>query len=197
MNICEIYEAADITALPVSPVEAAAAEGVTTVAYSAVSEIYCRELEELYRQSRFGFSFEKDGRYIIAVNDRLCSERRRRFTIAHELGHCVLGHLNNGNIPCASDERAADMFAAELLAPLCVLNFCGVMSPPEISRMCGISRKAAEIRFAELQKKRVSGFDFLGNDDDIRIVTRFSRYITSRLSVRGQDVPFYGICRRY
>lgn len=193
MKICEIYETANINALPVSPVEAAAAEGITAVAYSSISEIYCRELEELYAQSRFGFSFKKDGRYFIAVNDRLCSEKRRRFTIAHELGHCVLGHLDNGRSPCAADERAADVFAAELLAPLCVLNFCCVTSPLEISRMCGISRKAAEIRFAELQKKRVSDFDFLGSDDDIRIVTRFSRYITSRVSIRGQDIPFYGI----
>lgn len=50
---------------------------------------------------------------------------RSRFTIAHELGHVLLGHVNEGN-PRQRDttfsngdpiERAANMFAAELIMP--------------------------------------------------------------------------------
>lgn len=191
VKICELYEKAGICALPVSPAEAAASAGVKTVSYSAVSEVYRKRPEELYRESRFGFSFlESGGRLVIAVNDHSCGERRRRFTIAHELGHCLLGHIENGRILTSADERAADIFAADLLAPLCVLDLCGVTCPEEISRMCRISRKAAEIRFEELQKKRI-GCSSLEDEDNIRIIKRFSRYITSRVSVRTDKAPFY------
>lgn len=46
---------------------------------------------------------------------------RQRFTIAHEIGHCVLKHQGlshrNTNVPSTPKERAANQFAAELLLP--------------------------------------------------------------------------------
>ena len=52
------------------------------------------------------------------------SERRRRFTIAHEVGHFILhpGRLapersGMANEAMRLDEREADLFAAELLMP--------------------------------------------------------------------------------
>ena len=51
-------------------------------------------------------------------------ERRRRFTIAHEIGHFVLGHEKvaperggETNMAGRRLEREADLFAAELLMP--------------------------------------------------------------------------------
>ena len=46
---------------------------------------------------------------------------RRRFTIAHEIGHLIMGHTCNDNF---SDyrEKEANEFAAELLMPLAVLK---------------------------------------------------------------------------
>lgn len=51
---------------------------------------------------------------------------RQRFTMAHELGHVVLGHVTEGHTPKRDanfapgsdlDEMAANVFAAELLMP--------------------------------------------------------------------------------
>ena len=43
--------------------------------------------------------------------------RRRRFSIAHELAHLVLGHLDLGRAPDKAEEADADRLAALLLAP--------------------------------------------------------------------------------
>lgn len=67
----------------------------------------------------------EDGNFVIAVNESH-SETRRRFSVAHELGHAVLGHdavyhldydEHAGDDPHYSytDEREANAFAAALL----------------------------------------------------------------------------------
>lgn len=84
----------------------------------------------------------------------LCSKNRQRFTVAHELGHIVLGHVGKYTLinrePSVNDnpiEAEANVFASRLLAPACVLHEIGVKSPQEISELCGISLQSAEIRF--------------------------------------------------
>lgn len=42
---------------------------------------------------------------------------RRRFTIAHEIGHLLLGHTCEGQDRSSNKETEANCFAAELLAP--------------------------------------------------------------------------------
>lgn len=148
MEIAEIYERADIRSLPIDPLEAARALGIKAVSYKIICECYQTTLEELYRKSLWGFSFLEGEFPVIALNESACGERRKRFTAAHELGHCVLGHLSGGNLRYA--ESDANRFAADFLAPLCVLERCGVRSVTEIERLCGISGSAAEIRFREL-----------------------------------------------
>lgn len=63
----------------------------------------------------------KKEKYIIAYNDTVQTESRKRFTIAHELGHIYLGHLLGNDI---SDdiynlqEKEANYFAKRFLVPL-------------------------------------------------------------------------------
>lgn len=73
------------------------------------------------------------------------SVQRQRYTIAHEIGHYLLGHLN----PDAQSEHmeyAADRFAADLLMPACVLWGLDVHTPEEIAKLCRVSMQAARIR---------------------------------------------------
>ena len=81
-----------------------------------------------------GFTF---GGVIFYDNER-CSVPRQRFTVAHELGHIVLGHAPSAHNrePDPNDvpeEAAANVFASRLLAPACVLWGCGVCSAEEIA----------------------------------------------------------------
>ncbi len=169
MTIREVYEKADIRSLPVSPEETARRVGIKLVSYRTMTEVYDISTVGLYTKSRLGFSFCENGRFVIAINECSCGERRRRFTVAHEIGHCVLGHLSRES--SAENEREADRFAAELLAPICVLRECGITRAEEISRLCGISMAAAEIAL----KRLLSGEK---TPDGKEIVARFCGFIS-------------------
>lgn len=146
---------AGIDSLPVSLSTIADHFGIKIVDYTSFTRVYDVTEHDLYRASTGGFSLMQDGRFLCVLNNSLCHKPRRKWTAAHELGHILSGHIN-GAYPVLTDEqeREADRFAAELLAPLTVLHFCGVSSALEIERMCGISRQAAEYRFNDLSRMR-------------------------------------------
>ena len=101
-----------------------------------------------------GAVFFQNGDPVI-LYDQSKSVGRIRFTVAHELGHLVLGHIVPGQRttvnrePEPTDhpvETAANQFAARLLAPACVLWGLGVHTSEEIMVLCNISKQAAEFR---------------------------------------------------
>lgn len=176
MTLSEIYEKADVHRLPVDPIAAASALGIKVISYKTAADIFDTDIRGLYSRCPLGFSFKMDGRMCIALNENSCGEQRRRFTAAHELAHCVLRHLDDKR-RSAYHERAADSFAAELLAPLVVLRECKVNSAEEISKMCGISRRAAEICLNRLALRDERGFS--ESEDERRVKTLFSAFIES------------------
>lgn len=102
-----------------------------------------------------GFTLGINGRCIIFYNDS-CSKQRNRFTIAHELGHILLGHVPQKGVYLAtfskgsSLEQQANVFASRLLAPVCVLKEVGIISVKQIAELCGISETAAQYRLNRL-----------------------------------------------
>jgi Zn-dependent peptidase ImmA (M78 family) len=88
---------------------------------------------------------------------------RKRFTLAHELGHFLLhkgSHVDGSNPADNMLEREADMFASELLMPSKMVEetftilkkFCpDRMILDEISWIFRISRLAMNIKLAELK----------------------------------------------
>ncbi len=174
MTFSEIYEKADVRRLPVNPVATAAALGIKVIDYKAAASFLEIDIKELYAVCPLGFCFKDGDIYCVALNENACGERRRRFTAAHELAHCVLGHTDIPEItPC--EERAAEIFAAELLAPAIVLHKCQAHSPEEISRLCGISGKAAAICARRLAKRERGGFR--PSADEIKVAELFADYI--------------------
>lgn len=101
-----------------------------------------------------GMTFYARKTPVILFNERV-SPQRAKFTIAHEVGHIILGHVKPGDFTIANrephlgdapEEQAANQFAARLLAPACVLWGLGVHTQEEIMKLCRISRPAAEFR---------------------------------------------------
>lgn len=85
---------------------------------------------------------------------------RVRFTVAHEIGHLVLGHVVPGQRtmvnrePSSGDnpmETSANQFAARLLAPACVLWGLGLHTADEITEACHISKQAARVRAERME----------------------------------------------
>nr|DAK14081.1 MAG TPA: IrrE protein [Caudoviricetes sp.] len=103
-----------------------------------------------------GKSMILNGVPVILV-DKKCSVQRQRFTVAHELGHILLGHVGKCALfnrePSSTDvpiEQAANIFASRLLAPACVLWGKNIHTASEISDLCGISRQSAEYRMERM-----------------------------------------------
>lgn len=129
-----------------------------------------------------GLSVIIGGQPVIFVNKN-DSVERQRFTVAHELGHIILGHVGKYRLvnrePSGSDnpiEQAANVFASRLLAPACVLWGCGVKTAGDISYLCRISMPAAEYRMERL-KVLYDRSKFLTSSLELKVYLNFERYI--------------------
>jgi Zn-dependent peptidase ImmA (M78 family) len=111
-----------------------------------------------------GRSVIEDGAAVIRIRRDITQPARRRFVIAHELGHCVL-HATGKFSSCSerdlmtydegNPEAEANWFAAEILMPgNLVRPLCNV--PPSfeaierVARRCNTTLTATAIRFVQL-----------------------------------------------
>ena len=124
--------------LPVNP---------TAIAYKlGVSIVYDTDMKASGR-----YDIVK-GKPVIYVNP-FESQVRQRFTIFHELGHCVLGHgpamRDQSRRGYDAKERDANMFAAAMIIPEGTLTACyesGKYSFHEMADAFGVSYTALSIR---------------------------------------------------
>ncbi|MBQ7609077.1 MAG: ImmA/IrrE family metallo-endopeptidase [Desulfovibrionaceae bacterium] len=126
--------------LPVDPIAIAGGLGIKVY--------YSNDLKELS-----GFYDDEEKEILIHPNE---SSQRQRFSIAHELGHCVLGHGTSPrkkHSPAEFKERAANIFAASLLMPAITVRTLveqrGMMFS-ELCRTFDVSEQAMAIRLSEL-----------------------------------------------
>lgn len=112
-----------------------------------------------------------------------CSRERQRFTVAHELGHILLGHVGKYRLvnrePHPEDnpiEQEANVFASRLLAPACVLWALDVRTPEEIAALCRISHQAASFR-AERMALLYQRNRFLTSPIERKVYEQFAEFI--------------------
>lgn len=138
----------NITKLPISLVSIANKSNIQIVKNSVVN---------LLRATERGISVYDGDKWLIVYDDNIKTSVSR-FTVAHEFGHIFLGHeLKKGYYARTFDknkpevEQAADMFAARLLAPACVLHELQALSAEQIAKVCNISISAAVVRSERMQ----------------------------------------------
>lgn len=108
--------------------------------------------EELSRRGAAeGLSLRHEGMYLV-LYDELAAPRRLNFTLAHELGHILLGHIGEEGTHL---ECEADAFAAALLCPAVAVRYLEhqvgrSLSAEELYATFPISREAARRRVSEL-----------------------------------------------
>src|SRR5262249_9191148 len=100
----------------------------------------------------------------IRVSEAIVQPGRLRFSIAHELGHYVLGHAVPSQFDgaCAGNdnhEREADVFATEHLTPEAMVRAHCALSPVDLERaraiahLFEVSTVAAALRLVELSSE--------------------------------------------
>lgn len=162
MTSWKVLQECGIATLPVNLIQVARHYGIHIEQYSKCPLISLLNQEAL---SGDGFIAMIGGQKIIFLNDRIKTRGRRRFTLGHELGHGILGHPLDVIQPRNSQEDdlnqplelEANIFSRDTLAPACVLYELGAQTPEEITRICDISHRAAEIRAQRLQVLRARG----------------------------------------
>lgn len=101
--------------------------------------------------------------YLIVYDDTINSPERIRWTIAHEIGHIVLGHLVNYEATALNRrgltksqygvlETEAHWFAEGILAPNFLISLFAINTIEEISFLCDISKKAGTKVLKHIQK---------------------------------------------
>lgn len=149
-----------VSELPVRPSAICKHYGLVLSDYqNGVDSIELLGLSELTKKTDGFCTVTKNHTYIFF--DSALPSGRQRFTVAHEIGHLILGHVRPGMAtvenrePTGSEraeERQANQFAARLLAPACVLHEIGALTPEQIQKVCGISRQAAHFRAERMQE---------------------------------------------
>ena len=182
----EILLDCQVHMLPVNVTKVCQCLDVRVLSYQGGKKIITRHgLEQLTKQTD-GFTMLLY-RTPIVFFDASCSRQRARFTIAHEIGHLVLGHVKYGRVttinrePSPQDslvETMANQFAARLLAPACVLWGLDVHKPMDIARLCDISLASATFR-AERMKALYQRNKFLTSPLEQRVFQQFKPFIQS------------------
>lgn len=148
-----------VQTLPVDILDLCKREGITVRTFG-----FCRKKGifnvlglEPYTLDNDGFALAIGGRGFIFY-DESKTPQRQRFTIAHELGHIINGDV--GPIPTKrnrepsenddSIETYANIVAARIMSPSCVLWALKVSSPQEIEQLCFVSPQAAYWRYKRL-----------------------------------------------
>lgn len=103
----------------------------------------------------------------VVLNSRIKEESRRRFTLAHEIGHhvlpgqqelsmpCIAGRIENWQRALDPAERAANRFAAEILMPLVAIRQWVESEPSmeaiqSIAAACETSLSSSSVRLMTL-----------------------------------------------
>ena len=185
-----------VRSLPVDVLEICRREEIRVVSYRKAREAGILALFEDACAGNDGFALVLRGKRLIFYDDAL-PIGRQRFTIGHELGHFVLGDVGcsptaRNHEPSEDDsepEKLANMFAARLLSPACVLWGLEVRSPEQVAVLCGLSRTASEWRFKRLMELYARERDwlvrygrscFLVSPLEAKVHSRFRRFIKNR-----------------
>ena len=131
-----------------------------------------------------GFIVAIGDRKEIFINDKIHNKNRRRFTVAHELGHGILNHdisqihYRNSEIDSQTDpqELEANIFARDILMPATVLAALDIHTPEEIMTLCEVSRQSAEIR-AERMKELYRRNKFNSHPLERKVRAQFDDFI--------------------
>lgn len=128
--------------------------GYTLLTYSNSAKIFemLQNVESYTKCAAFCARISDCG---LVFYDDTRSVGTRLFSVAHEIGHIVLKHIETGALGYdAADtvqEREADAFAYALLAPLRTLRARGVRTVEQIQQETLLDRAQAEHVFAKLQ----------------------------------------------
>ena len=150
--VADMFVTYDIKGIPINAFEVAIKIGLNIIPYSSLSY---EKLRVAYEYSEDGYSIEEnDGTWNIYYNDITKDYTRINQTIMHEVGHFILGHIEEGE----EEEAEAKFFAKYALAsPALIQNLLSVKNVENIMNTFDIGYKAACIALDNHKKRFAYG----------------------------------------
>jgi len=128
-----------------------------------VKHLNIKAFEQDFKEGLSGISLtDEEGKSFIGYR-KLDHDHRKRFSVAHEIGHIMLGHTHPktyGEIEKADSCAEANEFASELLMPLRFLKLdiaSGITNPKKLIERYWVSEQAfwVKIRNSGLLSKLI------------------------------------------
>lgn len=157
----EFIQDQEIHWFPVDPFEIAKRNGWKVKTVTEVSLSSGIPINRILK-GKDGNVYYKNHEYSIVYDERVPSKERIRWTIMHEIGHIVLGHLRDfeqttlwrGGVTDKEHkvlERETNIFSAEVFAPFAVMKATKILHSIDITRYFKLSKDAADIRQVDLK----------------------------------------------
>ncbi|MFR1015560.1 ImmA/IrrE family metallo-endopeptidase [Veillonella sp.] len=154
----------------------------------AESSPFATFIQKLRLKQIDGLCYKDGKRYIVFYEDK-AQVNRIPFTLAHELGHILLGHHENspnGFLPRFANtssrdyrEREADMFAGELIRSRPLLYLTNLTNPHDadiVSNIFGVSHLCATVGIEQIKR-----INFLTIPKTLKFFSnRFSSFINTK-----------------
>lgn len=161
----------NISELPVKPVQIARQYGLT-----------CKDSARFLQNGEIGKIIRRSSGDVQILLRPDAPAPGKRFTVMHELGHYLLGHLGDEPLSRSQstitqpEEYAAERFAVGVLMPACVLWGVGAFDAETIARFCNVSQEAAQRRSERLRLLRKRG-KFLTSPLEQQVFQQFKDFI--------------------
>lgn len=162
-----------VSAMPLNLDQIAKEEGWVLCGYEKFAKVADINQNDLILWKGDGFTINFEGKILICFNQNK-PEERVRFTIAHEFGHILL----HSKIKPEDLEKEADMFAARILAPLCLIKALNVADPRKLSKIFKISQNAAAKRLRRCVELESRG-KFFTNKYEIKFFKQMKGWLKS------------------
>lgn len=150
-------------------------------------------------------------RYIIYYNDidpKIMNSKRYRWSIAHELGHVLLGHHKQSQQTKLFRNRLsehqyrifeeeADLFASYILCPYAILCCFPIRGDGNIAALCNISQSAAANRYRDYKRWRKNWNHGTADKYDFKmrwLYTHQKRCTNCGCDIKNFDYSFCPIC---
>lgn len=135
--ICDVYEQNMISDFGYSLKTLCNNLEINLIPYSS----FGKGIDILIAKDKDGFSClnPNNSKCEIYYNDRKYPNDRIKFTIPHELGHILLGHLLYSHEETKTEKWQADLFANELYCPQAFMIYYKLLTPSDLVSNFGIT----------------------------------------------------------
>ena len=128
----EVFKKCDVKTFPVDCIKIITGLGIPLYKYSDLPEA---KIKKCILVSDDAFTLQG----VIFYNDKFPHKERQRFSLMHEVGHIVLNHVGESS----DNEKEADLFAGNILAPRSVIWHLHFNSVKDICETFNVSCMAA------------------------------------------------------